>query len=255
MEQYDSTLTTGYAGSGQKDFFHRRYITYPTWLDCCGDVKGKSVLDVGCGEGRSSRMLATAGAFVVGVDNSPHMLELARQENQEQNRDIRYFQYNVMDLPQFKPSFDLVAGAMIMHYAQNLTELYAYAYNFGRNLAPQKKLVLMNLDPDHPIQQYQPILGYDSIWADEASWRPGARVLIRIFNGDGDPVGQFYNWYWPREQIVNALNFAGFAEIEWTKCRVSTAGREELRQTNSDYSAEELEQMMILSVITATKQS
>ena len=43
----------------------------------CGDVKGKSVLDVGCGSGRIALALATRGASVVGVDYAPKMITLA----------------------------------------------------------------------------------------------------------------------------------------------------------------------------------
>ncbi|MDY6907221.1 MAG: methyltransferase domain-containing protein [Chloroflexota bacterium] len=43
----------------------------------CGDVRGKGVLDVGCGSGRVSLALARRGASVLGIDYSQAMIEWA----------------------------------------------------------------------------------------------------------------------------------------------------------------------------------
>ena len=37
-------------------------------LDALGDVSGKSVIDIGCGEGRFCRLLSDLGAEVTGID-------------------------------------------------------------------------------------------------------------------------------------------------------------------------------------------
>lgn len=47
-------------------------------LPLTGDVSGSRVADIGCGEGWFSRVLARAGATVVGIDISEAMLERAR---------------------------------------------------------------------------------------------------------------------------------------------------------------------------------
>ena len=47
-------------------------------LDELGDVRGKRVLDIGCGEGRFSRLLAGLGAEVTGVDLTEPLIERAR---------------------------------------------------------------------------------------------------------------------------------------------------------------------------------
>ena len=47
-------------------------------LATAGDVRGKRVLDVGCGPGRYCAELAARGAVVTGVDFAPAMVELAR---------------------------------------------------------------------------------------------------------------------------------------------------------------------------------
>ena len=57
----------------------RTHIECFTLLDTLGDVRGKSVLDVACGEGFYTRILQHLGAArTVGVDLSEGMIELAR---------------------------------------------------------------------------------------------------------------------------------------------------------------------------------
>ncbi len=47
-------------------------------LDSLGDVRGQSVIDIGCGEGRFSRLLSQLGATVTGVDLTEPLIEKAR---------------------------------------------------------------------------------------------------------------------------------------------------------------------------------
>ena len=47
-------------------------------LDSLGDVRGKAVIDIGCGEGRFSRLLSRLGATVTGVDLTEPLIERAR---------------------------------------------------------------------------------------------------------------------------------------------------------------------------------
>ena len=55
-------------------------VLVPTLLELLGDLHGKSVLDVGCGSGTLSALLARTASLVVGVDASPKMIEIAERE-------------------------------------------------------------------------------------------------------------------------------------------------------------------------------
>ena len=44
-----------------------------------GEIKGKKVLDYGCGVGENSLLLASRGAEVTGIDISPELVEMARR--------------------------------------------------------------------------------------------------------------------------------------------------------------------------------
>ena len=56
---------------------HREAMLDGWMLDAVGDVSGRKVIDLGCGEGRFSRMLAERGAVVTGVDLCRPFIEFA----------------------------------------------------------------------------------------------------------------------------------------------------------------------------------
>jgi SAM-dependent methyltransferase len=79
-------------------------------------VAGRRVLDAGCGTGRASVWLAEQGAEVVGVDISPEMLRVARE-------DVPAGSFHVGDLADPLPfedgSFDVVVSSLVMHYLRD----------------------------------------------------------------------------------------------------------------------------------------
>ncbi len=56
------------------------YIGYPALLRLGGNVRGKHVLDLGCGFGWLAHKLCRKGAKVVAVDSSPGWVEVCRAQ-------------------------------------------------------------------------------------------------------------------------------------------------------------------------------
>lgn len=83
-----------------------------------GDVRGKTVLDYGCGLGDNSVLVAKHGAKVIGVDISPELIELAEkrltQHNLAQSADFRVG--SAHELPLENESVDVVFGMAILHH-------------------------------------------------------------------------------------------------------------------------------------------
>lgn len=94
---------------------YREYFNNPAFLEFIGDPKGMSVLDAGCGEGYNTRILARNGAKMAGVDISPRMVALARQEEAREPLGIRYEVASFSDLSLFAAaSFDVVVSFMAL---------------------------------------------------------------------------------------------------------------------------------------------
>lgn len=83
-----------------------------------GDVRGRTVLDFGCGSGENSLVLARRGARVVGVDLSESLLRLARRRLEVNGvaEGARFVAGSAHDLPLAARSVDLVLGIAILHH-------------------------------------------------------------------------------------------------------------------------------------------
>src|SRR5437588_4840738 len=63
-----------------------------------GEVAGRRICDLACGQGRVARHLANAGAHVVGIDLSARLLEIARRHEVTTPRGIEYLHADVRSL-------------------------------------------------------------------------------------------------------------------------------------------------------------
>jgi 2-polyprenyl-3-methyl-5-hydroxy-6-metoxy-1,4-benzoquinol methylase len=83
-----------------------------------GDLRGKSLLDVGCGDGANAVMLAQMGAAVTGIDISPKAIELAwqRADINGVKGSVQFCcsQLETAIFPQC--SFDIIWGDAILHH-------------------------------------------------------------------------------------------------------------------------------------------
>jgi len=81
-------------------------------------VRGKTVLEYGCGDGINTVALARRGARVKAVDISPELISIARQRLAA-NRitaDVEYIVGSAHDLPLPDSSVDIVFGIAILHH-------------------------------------------------------------------------------------------------------------------------------------------
>lgn len=93
----------------------RNCFIMPNMLKFMGDVRGKKVLDLGCGEGGYSRELAKRGAQLVSVDCSKKAIEYASNLAKEENLSIEHYIRNSNDLFDIKSEqFDVVLCSMML---------------------------------------------------------------------------------------------------------------------------------------------
>src|SRR5689334_22156508 len=85
----------------------------PHFLRLLGDVSGLTVLDAGCGQGYLSRILASRGAHVTGIDLSPNLIRMAREQDSDHQ-----ITYQIADLcqslPEYSQHFDLAASHFVL---------------------------------------------------------------------------------------------------------------------------------------------
>jgi len=88
------------------DFVPR--LAFPL-IDLLGDIKGKKILDVGCGDGTLTLELVNRGADVIGIDSSPEMVKASKSKG------IKAILGTATDLP-FYEEFDAVLSNAVLHW-------------------------------------------------------------------------------------------------------------------------------------------
>ncbi|MFE7506816.1 class I SAM-dependent DNA methyltransferase [Promicromonospora sp. NPDC057488] len=165
----------------------------PAMIRLAGDVRGRKILDAGCGSGPLSAELRDRGAEMSGFDGSPEMIEIARRRLGD---DVPL---TVADLAQPLPyadnAFDDVVSSLVLHYLEDweppLVELH-------RVLKPGGRLIL---SVNHPLAR--PLLfpeeGYFGAWQ-----------FTDEFEFAGQP-GTLTFWHRPLHAMSDAFAAAGFS--------------------------------------------
>lgn len=106
-------------------------------LRLLGDLRGKRVLDLGCGGGENLVALARAGATVVGIDYSGEQLALARQLVAEHEVRVELRQGDLADLAWVRAeSLDLVLSVRAFGYVEDLARVFRQAHRVLKPGAP-----------------------------------------------------------------------------------------------------------------------
>jgi SAM-dependent methyltransferase len=218
--------------SGRKGSDLVRRIVYPEVLRLAGNLAGRRALDLGCGPGALTRLLAYRGAHATGVDASERMIEIARRDAEEAEGAAAPV-FRVGDardrrtLP--RGPFDLVTLVLAL---QNMERPERVLANAASRLRPRGHLVLAlnhpcfrnpgrthwGWDPEEQVQ-FRRIDAY----------RSPREVEIQIHPGS-DPEATRPSFHWPLESLFGALRRAGLVVLDLSEPasdRVSEGGRAE----------------------------
>ena len=103
-------------------------IEIPQLFELIGDVKDKTILDLGCGAGGHDRKLIDLGAkSVLGIDISKNMINEAKKETNSDK--IRYQVLSMSNLEEIDEKFDLVVSSLAIHYVEDYDSLCKKVYN------------------------------------------------------------------------------------------------------------------------------
>lgn len=153
---------------------HRIHFIMPFTLRQLGDVSGKVVLDLGCGEGGYSRELARKGARVIAVDCAENAIKYCVSKSKEDQLEISYYVRNSCDLYDIaNDTFDIVLSSMML---MDCEDFEGTVKEITRVLKPSGKLFASVC---HPCFHYSGGIGRQRI------------------NGDKEVVVS--NYYYPTE--------------------------------------------------------
>lgn len=91
---------------------YRDFLNTPAFFAMLPDVAGLSGLDIGCGEGHNTRLLARRGPRVAAVDVSPTFVDHARRAEVDEPLGIDYRVASAVALPFEDATFDFAIATM-----------------------------------------------------------------------------------------------------------------------------------------------
>lgn len=228
MEQYD-TIATEYQASKQLPF--RLYAEAPLLEKLLGDVAGKNILDLGCGEGIYARKLKTLGArLVVGVDVSSEMVALAQKIETAKPLGIRYEVADAANVEKLG-EFDIVLGSYLLNYARNPEHLAQFCRAIAKNLKPGGRFVGINDNPANALSSYPKYKKYGFIKHAPTPRSEGDVVRYTLFQENGEEFG-FDNFYLAPETYTRTFAATGFNNFKW---HIPTVTPEGLNRLGRDY--------------------
>lgn len=108
-------------------------------LRSLGDVKGKKVLDIGCGDGALTYRVIKKGADVIGIDNSKEGIGLAKEIFEKKKTSAKFILTSAYQIPIDDNSIDCVVCSDVI---EHLAEPEKMLSEIQRVLRTQGKLVL-----------------------------------------------------------------------------------------------------------------
>ncbi|MFQ5819956.1 MAG: class I SAM-dependent methyltransferase [Candidatus Heimdallarchaeota archaeon] len=130
---------------GEFGDINREYVIDPVIFRLLGQIKGKCILDAGCGNGYLCRLLAKQGAKITGVDISSKAIELAQIKEKEAPLGISYYVGSLSDLAMFSnQTFDVVISNLVLQDLQDLAGALGELY---RVLREEGQLLISLLHP------------------------------------------------------------------------------------------------------------
>jgi toxoflavin synthase len=200
----------------------REFIEAFTFLGLIGDVSGKAVVDLACGEGFYTRRLKENGAArVLGVDLSRGMIELARAEEARDPLGVDYVVQDGRELS-LPGEFDLAVAAYLLNYARDRQELQSMCTGIARCLKPGGRFVTINTNPGLHFPDAPSYHPYGFETRIDGEFREGAPITWTFHLDDGPITVE--NYHLDVSAHERALQTAGFRQVRWHRPRVSPLG-------------------------------
>jgi ubiquinone biosynthesis O-methyltransferase len=133
-------------------------------FELAGSVVGKTVLDVGCGDGALASELARHGAIVTGLDADPAMIATARRLTEIEATQLQLIEGQVERLPINDAAFDLVLAVTVLCFVRDAEQAVG---EMARVLKPGGRLVIGELGRWSLWAAYRRIRG----WLGHPTWR------------------------------------------------------------------------------------
>ncbi len=158
---------------------------------------GERVLEVGCGMGRNTLIMAKRGIQVEGMDLTPGLLDKL-QECDGGKYDIPLYCTDVVEHPpELAERFDVIVGFFVLHHVHDLSACYEA---MARMLKPGGRIVFLEPNPFNPLYYLQILLTPTMTWKGERGIRNMRKSLLyKVMSEAGleEPQADYFGFFPP----------------------------------------------------------
>ena len=176
---------------------HNAYYERPATMSLLPDIKGKKILDAGCGPGVYAAILIDKGAEVTAVDYSEEMIRLTKERTDNRVKAIKANLNFPMDFLKDN-EFDIVISSLVIHYVKDLRSLFS---EFNRVLKTGGELIIST---HHPFLDYS--LHPDGNYFDTElltdEW-PGYNIEMKFYRR---PLSELFNLFGETDFRITELS-------------------------------------------------
>lgn len=123
----DDAVFATYMAARQRRDGPNNTLEQPVMLELAGDLAGRRVLDLGCGDAGFGRMvLARGGGAYLGVEGSRNMAAVARETLAGTSGQVQHCAIEDWEAP--AAAFDLAVARLSLHYLADLAPVFAQVY-------------------------------------------------------------------------------------------------------------------------------
>ena len=114
-EHFDQYAYDWWNKTGHYKLLHKLNPLRLEYITSRCEVKGKKILDIGCGGGLLAEELCKKGASVTGLDSSEKSIKIAKKHAEENKLDINYIHGSILSLKDVQAYDCIVCFEMIEH--------------------------------------------------------------------------------------------------------------------------------------------
>ena len=183
----------------RQDYNHNDLLEHPQMERLCPSLKGKRVIDLGCGYGSYAKSFIEKGAsYYLGIDASENMIRKAESENE--GDDIEYRVMNLDDLGSIEGNFDLAYSSLVFHYIEDFDKLLRNVHS------------ILNDGGILLFSQMHPIISASYAYS---GYFEGDYFAFSSYQEEGRREGHWFkqkviSYHRKMSSIINSLSSAGF---------------------------------------------
>ena len=179
----------------------RKFILKDYIFEMMGPLKGKNLLELGCGSGFWLKLFNDEGAICTGVDIAPEQIYLAQKEL---SSDIQLF---VADAGSFKSSkkFDIVYIDHVLSETSSVQSAVGILRSVKSLLSENGRLILNEMHPSiahFPFEHTQVSKSY-------FYFQSGAKLRFEVKQSNGEFI-KLTDYHWTLQDYSSMLQQAGF---------------------------------------------